>query len=487
MSNNNYRASPPASGGGGNNKQSPTISTNTNKNSQDDAAKTEYWDDEYWRSQGLFDNNSNQILPSNLQNIIQHNGDNISHTEEEGNKKRKHLSPIRNNNKNAAPTDTNNKKVRIRFEDDDNVHLDSDDEEGYVDEEEQLPPPPPSRMPAKRRSSDLTSQSDRAKYNTAFEIVLKRELYELVPLSREYSHEVRTDWLLNQRRTLKLGLQSEYGIYEKVVADPSIVALRHLAPNLSSMFGSGTNWWSNRLSTVLKINSTTLMPLNFIKTHKRTVLENDEKGLGLHMLFDDYSDAMTFFSAMKEGKIVPGRYGDFTVTSATPIAWEKTWRALLLLVVEVNRILVVMGEEPNVAVDDVLGGMTLDMFISSFSSEEGLEKLKGMAIARAEEMAQEVDFADERERLFVRRLAALIWITSTHIVVYYNDIITCLVDRTAGVYPSKSYELHIFTKIKEVNKKENCVGVTVQNGFDPSDFERIYTTSGSYFFELFHY
>jgi len=85
------------------------------------------------------------------------------------------------------------KKVRIRFEDDDNVHLDSDDEEGYVDEEEQLPPPPPSRMPAKRRSSDLTSQSDRAKYNTAFEIVLKRELYELVPLSREYSHEVRTD------------------------------------------------------------------------------------------------------------------------------------------------------------------------------------------------------------------------------------------------------------------------------------------------------
>jgi len=110
MSNNNYRASPPASGGGGNNKQSPTISTNTNKNSLDDAAKAEYWDDEYWRSIGQFYNNSSQILPSNLQNIIQYNGDNISHTEEEGNKKRKHLSPIRNNNKNAAPTDTNNKK-----------------------------------------------------------------------------------------------------------------------------------------------------------------------------------------------------------------------------------------------------------------------------------------------------------------------------------------------------------------------------------------
>ena len=503
MSNNNYRAGTPASGGGGNNKQSPPISTNTNNSQNDGAAKAEYWDDDYWRSQGLFDNSSNQILPSNLQNIIQHNGDNITYTEEEGNKKRKHLSPIRNNNNNAAPTNHIQKKVRIRFGDDndndehldsDDEHLDSgDDEEEYVDdeegEEEPLPPPPSTATritkTKQQQSSDLRSLAEKARYNTAFEIVLKRELYNLVPLSREYSHEVRTDWILNQRRLKKFGWASDCGIslYEKVVANPSIAALKHIAPKLSSMSRPDV-WWSLRLSRILKLNCRSLTPLLSVKG--RSVIEADEKGLGLRMLFEDYSDAMIFFSAMKEGKTVPGRYGNFTVESATPIAWEKTWRALLLLVVEVNRILAVMGEEPNVTVDDVLGGMTLDMFISTFSSEEGLAKLKGLAIARAEEMSQEVDFADERERVFIRRLAALIWVTSTHIVVYYNDIITCLVNRTAGVYPSKTYELHIFTKIKEVNKKDNCVGVTVQNGFGPSDFRRVYTTSGSYFLESFH-
>ena len=502
MSNNSYRADPPALGGGIHNKQSPPISTNTNKNSQHDgAAKTEYWDDDYWRSQGLFDNNSNQILPSNLQNIIQHNGDNLTYTEEEGNKKRKHLSPIRNNNKNAAPTNHIQKKVRIRFGDDNNndEHLDSDDEEEeyvdeeeeYVDEEEPLPPPPSTAIRAskpKQCKSSKINNIDRAKYNTAFEIVLKRELYDLVPLSREYNHEVRTDWILNQRRSMKLGWASNYGIslYEKVVADPSIVVLQHIAPNLSSMLHPNV-WWTQRLSRILNMSCKSPgTPLLSVNGKARSVVEADENELGLHMLFEDYAGAMAFFSALKEGTTVQGRYGDFTVESATPIAWEKTWRALLLLVVEVNRILVVMGEEPNVTVDDVLGGMTLDMFISTFSSEEGLAKLKGLAIARADEMAQEVDFVYERERLFVRRLAALIWVTSTHIVVYYNDIITCLVDRTAGVYPSKTYELHIFTKIKEVNKKENCIGSIVLEGGELSDYEKIYTTSGTYFIELFH-
>jgi len=67
--------------------------------------------------------------------------------------------------------------------------------------------------------------------------------------------------------------------------------------------------------------------------------------------------------------------------------------------------------------------------------------------------------AQVRGKLFIRR-AQMNFFFGCQYYRYYNDIVACLVEGTAGIYPSKTGSDHIYTIIKSENEGEDCIGVT---------------------------
>ena len=66
---------------------------------------------------------------------------------------------------------------------------------------------------------------------------------------------------------------------------------------------------------------------------------------------------------MKNGLVVPGRFGDFTVERRREIAFIKT-----------GRVLKMHAESLGVSVYDILGGMDLEVFIERYNdATDGLD------------------------------------------------------------------------------------------------------------------
>ena len=193
------------------------------------------------------------------------------------------------------------------------------------------------------------------------------------------------------------------------------------------------------------------------------------------MIFDDLSDFTTFLTCLRFGVIVPGRCGDFTIQSAIPIALVKA-----------EEILKLSADEIDDAVEDILLlNLSLPDFISKYNSKERYAQLREDLTAKALEDAERLGIENDKD---IQRIVGIRWLTGINVMTNYNDIITSLVDATAGVYPSKYNKHHIFAHMKEENEKQDCIGVTKQRlGEDRvREFCRILKTNGNYFVEIFH-
>jgi len=314
----------------------------------------------------------------------------------------------------------------------------------------------------------VPTKAEKIEYNIALEAELKVVLYELAP--SQYTEEQKLEWLLSERSSMRLGLTSPHEIYETVIAKQSIKALKKYAPKVTY------SWWRDRLNNALGVKCNGERFSAESQFRGGSADDADENGFGLHMLVDNPSDYIIFLECLKAGTPVDGigKFGIFNDQSAAPYALLK-----------VKEILKLSADETGDKVEDILLNLSIPDFISKYNSEEGYAKLREDLTAKAIEDADRLGIESVED---IQRIVSIRWLTGMNVMVNYDNIITSLVDRMAGVYPSKYNQNHIITNIKEENEKQDCIGVTKQRlGEDRvREFCRIFKTNGNYFAEIFH-
>ena len=185
--------------------------------------------------------------------------------------------------------------------------------------------------------------------------------------------------------------------------------------------------------------------------------------------------------AAKSSDDIPGQWGGFTEDTAGELALEQLKEMLNYMVEECD------GVD---SIEDILPpGMSLEEFVRmDRDNDEEMNGLKKLALDGAREQAQRQfkETGIEIEEKTINRFSELSFLTSLNILIYYDDIVSSLLEKKAGVFRHPtSKKLMFFARIPNSLLVQFCIGSIKFQMLALDDYERYVHLKGNYVMQLF--